>query len=223
MATVTIDHYSDLLCVWAYIAHARTVELQAQYPDSIDWRWHYLSVFGDVQTKFKDQWQERGGSAGYAAHVLDVLQDFDHVVINPDCWTRVQPASSTPAHLWLTAVRLQEGRGELSPRSEETFAWHLRRAFFRDAADIGSQDELVAQASQCGFEPQPLLDRINDGSAFAVLCQDMLGARQSDISVSPTYVFNNGRQRLTGNVGYRIIEANVKELLEQPHKQQSWC
>ena len=50
----------------------------------------------------------------------------------------------------------------------------------------------------------------------------MLGARQSDISVSPTYVFNNGRQRLTGNVGYRIIEANVKELLEQPHKQQSW-
>jgi hypothetical protein len=37
-------------------------------------------------------------------------------------------------------------------------------------------------------------------------------------------LFNEGRQVLTGNVGYRVIEANVRELLRQPSDDQSsWC
>ncbi len=42
---------------------------------------------------------------------------------------------------------------------------------------------------------------------------------------SPTYVFNEGRQMLYGNVGYRIIEANVRELLSAPAAagEPSWC
>jgi hypothetical protein len=36
-------------------------------------------------------------------------------------------------------------------------------------------------------------------------------------------LFNEGRQRLTGNVGYRIIEANIRELLEGAPGQLSWC
>jgi len=68
-----------------------------------------------------------------------------------------------------------------------------------------------------------LLEKIHNGTAYAMLCQDMLTARDANIRISPTLVFNSDRQRLTGNVGYRIIEANVKELLENPEKQQSWC
>ena len=30
-------------------------------------------------------------------------------------------------------------------------------------------------------------------------------------------------QMLTGNVGYRVLEANVRELLHNPGGQQSWC
>ena len=36
-------------------------------------------------------------------------------------------------------------------------------------------------------------------------------------------MLNEDRQRLTGNVGYRVIEANVRELLERPSAQHSWC
>jgi hypothetical protein len=31
------------------------------------------------------------------------------------------------------------------------------------------------------------------------------------------------KQVLTGNVGYRVIEANVRELLRAPADQSSWC
>jgi len=43
------------------------------------------------------------------------------------------------------------------------------------------------------------------------------------VSSSPTLLLNEGRQRLVGNVGYRILEANVRELFERPGVQQSWC
>ncbi len=32
-----------------------------------------------------------------------------------------------------------------------------------------------------------------------------------------------GRQKLYGNLGYRIIEANVQEILSRPEHQASWC
>jgi hypothetical protein len=40
---------------------------------------------------------------------------------------------------------------------------------------------------------------------------------------SPSYIMDNGRQKLYGNVGYHVIEANVRELLENPGGQASWC
>jgi predicted DsbA family dithiol-disulfide isomerase len=48
-------------------------------------------------------------------------------------------------------------------------------------------------------------------------------AKDQDVRSSPTLLFNEGRQRLSGNVGYRIIEANVRELLDRPIVQHSWC
>jgi hypothetical protein len=34
---------------------------------------------------------------------------------------------------------------------------------------------------------------------------------------------NGGRQILYGNVGYRILNANVEELLKHPEQEASWC
>ena len=53
--------------------------------------------------------------------------------------------------------------------------------------------------------------------------EDLDLARAQAIQASPTLLFNEGRQRLTGNVGYRIIEANIRELLERAPDQLSWC
>ena len=41
--------------------------------------------------------------------------------------------------------------------------------------------------------------------------------------LSPSLVMNEGRQHLNGNVGYRVIEANVHELLRKPVDEMSWC
>lgn len=220
---VKIDHYSDVLCIWAYIAHVRSDELQQQFPQQVNWSWHYLPVFGDVQHKFATQWAQRGGAAGYAAHVREVVADFEHVTLHDDTWTKVQPASSAPAHLWLAGARLATANKQLPADAEAKLAWAIRLAFFEQAMNIGEQAVLRTITEQHQLDAAPILQSIENGSAYAALCQDMQQARDANIRISPTYVFNEDRQRLTGNVGYRIIEANVRELLDQPRKQQSWC
>ena len=41
---------------------------------------------------------------------------------------------------------------------------------------------------------------------------------------SPTFILNDGRQKLYGNVGYGVLEANITELLRSPAAgAASWC
>jgi predicted DsbA family dithiol-disulfide isomerase len=61
MTTVRITHYSDILCVWAYIGQIRVTELQTNFPQEVAFEFRYLNVFGDVRTKMESQWGERGG------------------------------------------------------------------------------------------------------------------------------------------------------------------
>ena len=58
---------------------------------------------------------------------------------------------------------------------------------------------------------------------LVALATDLERVAQLGVRASPTLDFNEGRQRLTGNVGYRILEANIQELLRTPAGQQSWC
>jgi hypothetical protein len=66
-------------------------------------------------------------------------------------------------------------------------------------------------------------EKLRNGEAMAALCRDLELKDIHRVEGSPTYLLNEGRQRLYGNVGYRIIEANVVELLDQPEGQASWC
>ena len=77
--------------------------------------------------------------------------------------------------------------------------------------DISKREHLDAIAEQHGV---PTGD---------VTRHDARLQRDYDVQVSPSLVLNEGRQHLNGNVGYRVIEANVRELLHKPADEMSWC
>jgi protein-disulfide isomerase len=58
-----------------------------------------------------------------------------------------------------------------------------------------------------------VLQRIETGEAIARLSADYDLAQGMGVQGSPTYILNEGRQKLFGDVGYRILAANVTELL----------
>ncbi len=85
------------------------------------------------------------------------------------------------------------------------------------------QDNLLTVAEATGIDMDKLQQMMASGRAHAVLAADILASRDGGVRSSPTLVLNEGRQTLSGNVGYRVIEANIRELLHNPGQQQSWC
>jgi predicted DsbA family dithiol-disulfide isomerase len=223
MNRIEITHFSDALCIWAYVSQTRCDELLERFPGQIAISYRFLSVFGDVVSKIEKQWSARGGLEGYAAHVQEVGAKFEHVVLHPRVWLDATPASSMPAHLYLCALRLLETRGEVAESSLARGARNLRRAFFEEGADVGGRAALLALAERSELAVAPIEALLGDGQAHATLAGDVELAHSRDIRVSPTLSLNDDRQRLAGNVGYRAIEANVRELLEGPAPEGSWC
>src|SRR3954470_15266533 len=130
MATaLPITHFSDVLCVWAYVAQRRMDQLAQEFGDQVVVDYRLASVFGFARSKLEERWQGKGGLVGYARHVREIVDRFDHVELSPVAWAEVVPTSSTPAHLLLAAIRSLEASGGAAPGAFAATAWRLRLAF----------------------------------------------------------------------------------------------
>jgi predicted DsbA family dithiol-disulfide isomerase len=90
-------------------------------------------------------------------------------------------------------------------------------------SDISNRKVQFEIAKNLGLPVNKIKAQIDSGEAYAVLSRDFELAKEHTVTVSPTLIFNESRQRLNGNVGYRVIEANIRELLHNPPGEQSWC
>jgi len=229
---ITILYFTDLLCVWAYISQIRIEELKKKFGPNIILQEHFVSVFGAVESKIKQNWGSKGGISAYSRFVHDISLKFDHIEVHPDIWRKNTPTSSTSCHLLLKAIQVLESRYELQANSQfdhdndsvfDVVARELRLAFFRDIADISDYKVQMTIIEKLGLPRQKIEKIIQSGTAFAALENDLRLKEKLGVSGSPSLVLNEGRQIIYGNVGYRIIEANIQELLNQPDNQASWC
>lgn len=214
---IEIVHFSDILCVWAYVAQRRMDELIAEFGDQVHVTRRFSNVFGDTHAKIDRGWSDRGGYAGYAAHVREVVARFPELDVHPELWTHSIPRSSLSAHLFARAAEL------VRPGSLSDVSHALRRAFFLEARDVSYRGVQLEIASELGLDAASLAAVIDDGSAHAALATDLDLAVRSGVKMSPCVVLDGGRQTLNGNVGYRVLAANVRELAERPADTASWC
>jgi len=213
-----IDYYTDILCVWAWIAQRRIDELNHKLENKIELHYYYVDIFGDVPTKMNTQWKEKGGYAGFSEHVKKSALAFEDAPINDKIWKEVRPNTSANAHLVLKAIEIAYDKNK-----SVDMALKFREAFFVDAIDIGNIDVLYHLAKVNGLDQNIIKKSIVDGSAIAYLMHDYQKSKQQSIKGSPSYVIDGGRQTLYGNVGYRVILANIEELLKKQSDEASWC
>jgi predicted DsbA family dithiol-disulfide isomerase len=213
-----IDYYSDVLCIWAWISQRRITELKEQWGDKIEINYHYLNLFGDTKTRMLEQWGSKGGYDGFAKHIVDSAAPFDNAPVNKNVWKKTRPTTSANAHAVLKAVGLSYSDDE-----SEKLCRLIQKSFFVDCLDIGQVEIVMTLAKSIGLDRNKLKSLIDSGQAMASLMQDYKNAIELNIQGSPSWIMNNGRQTLFGNVGYRILNANIKEVLEHPAQEASWC
>jgi predicted DsbA family dithiol-disulfide isomerase len=225
MEPIRIFCFSDVFCIWAYIAQIRLDELKTNFEDKIVIEHHFVPVFGAAQEKLENRWRDRGGLAGYNAHVQEIAHKYSHVTVHPELWTTIVPPSSTSCHLFLQAIRLLELKGRID---KDQFLFEqairaFRKAFFVRLENISDRRVQFALAENLGLPIAAIEEEINNGAAYAELSKDWELVKEYSVTVSPTLILNEGRQRLLGNVGYRVMEANIRELLHSAPGEASWC
>jgi predicted DsbA family dithiol-disulfide isomerase len=230
--TLNVSYFSDVLCVWAYAAQIKLDELRRQFGDQLRVEHRFLHLFGDVAARIETGWSDKGGAAGYSRHVQQMAVRFDHIEIHPEIWTRNVPLTSMSCHLFLKAIQLLEKQGEVSAAPDQRFGgksvfeeavWRCRVGFFRDLKDIADDKVQQAIASDMALPVAAIRGQIDSGAAHAALCADFDAKDHQHVEGSPTFVLSDGRQKLYGNVGYRIIEASINESLADPGDRASWC
>lgn len=229
---VSIAYFSDILCIWAYISQIRLDELQQNFGQQIHIDYHFIPVFGCTEQRIAQGWKDRGGFAGFNQHIQSVCEQFPHISVHTDIWLKNPPTTSATSHLFLKAVQLVEKDAGLTVKRAdsgkehtwcESLSLQIREAFFQNNRDISNLKVLFEIAEQNGLAAKPVEEQLNSGKALAALCRDLELRDQFHIQGSPTFVMNEARQKLYGNVGYRILEANVQELLQNPGDRASWC
>jgi predicted DsbA family dithiol-disulfide isomerase len=222
MSVLKIVHFSDVLCVWAFVGQASLFRLVEQFGDKVQVEEHFCSVFPDTQTKISKTWQERGGFSGYAEHVKVISNAFENLRIHDDVWSKVRPKSSASPHLFIKAIELLDYEatesGFSNPLSNRA-AKELRSAFFAQARDISDWTIQRTIAEKIGVDFDEVRKKIETGEAIAKLAADYELGQSLHVQGSPTYILNEGRQMLFGNISYGILEANVAELLSEKNNE----
>lgn len=222
--TIRVTYFSDILCVWAYIAQLRLDAVERTFGERVIIEPRFCAVFGDTARKVPTTWADKGGYAGFNAHLRHSAAGFPEIELHPDLWLSVRPASSLSPHLYLKAVQLAEAAGDLPRGALDRTQRAFRRAFFAEARDIARRDIQAEIGRAEGVDDTIIADLLRDGRAHAALSSDYQDAAALGVTGSPSFVLNEGRQKLYGNVGFRVIEANLREALRAPSQEQaSWC
>ncbi len=231
MSKIKISYYSDVLCIWAYASQRRLNELAKKFGSDISIHAHFCSIFPDAWGKIEKNWKDKGGFEGFNSHISEAAKTFTHVQVHDRLWLETKPRTSESAHLFLKAIEIIEQ--ETTPDQQEKpylervttqAAWEIRHEFFANGRDISNWRVLSEIASRFGVEYAHVEEKIYNSQAVAQLANDYILSREHAVEGSPTFIMNDGRQKLFGNVGYRLLEANVQELLRSPSNQEaSWC
>ncbi len=229
MTPVRVSYFSDVLCIWAYAAQVRLDKLAEKFADEIVVEIHYCSVFPDARKKIETSWKDRGGYEGFNSHLNEIGERFPHIDVHKKLWLKTRPRTSASAHLFLKAIEILEDendglKADFSDRLSSRAAWMMRLAFFASARDISDWRVHQEIAKDLGLDYALIEEKIRSSQAVAELAGDYDLSQKLGIEGSPTFLMNQGRQKLFGNVGYRLIEANVQELLRRDSQNDaSWC
>lgn len=214
-ARLPVTYWSDPLCIWAYVAQDKLDRLMARYGHRLDLTCRVVPVFGSIEHRFtKGSWR-KAGPQGRAAATKDVAHRFGHTEVDGACWTQAGvPASSWAPGLAIEAVAIAEDADHAPEGSTAAYQQALRTAFFVDGANIALRDVQGQVANDVGLDWDLIAAALDDGRAMARLYEDHTERERLGVQGSPTWVFDEGRAMLYGNVSEAVLQATVHELLE---------
>jgi len=221
--SIRFHYWTDPLCIWAFVAQGKLDRLLAAHAGALDVTYHVVPVFGSIRWRFAEGPWAAAGVEGRVQQTAAVAARFGHPEVTGEGWRAVCEGSSWAAGAAVKAVQVAERAGELPAGACEQYQRALRAAFFLDNRNVVRRDVQLELASEHKLEAKPIAAALDDGRALAALWEDHQLRETLGIQGSPTYVFDDGRAMLYGNVSEGVIVATVAELLSGSAAGRSEC
>jgi protein-disulfide isomerase-like protein with CxxC motif len=191
VSEIEITYFSDVLCVWAYVAQARIEAVKEKFGTSVRIEQRFCSVFGDTATKIASTWKDRGRAFAKCGGTVP------HIVVHPEIWLSTRPPSSASPHLFMKAVQHWECQSAVAGQSAvsvfDRVVWTLRCAFFRDCRDIARWNVQCEIGEGLGVDIGAIEQLIDSGVAFARPAADYQDARCGSKAVLALCSMRGGR------------------------------
>ena len=223
MTKLSFSHWTDPLCIWAYVAQDQLDQLLAEQGPRLAVDSRIVPVFGSVPWRFTHGPWASGGVEGRVRATAEIAAAHGHPEVDGSCWRGECPSSSWAPGAAIKSVRLLERAGAAEPGSTARYQHALRRRFFADGQNIARRSVQLEAAEVLGIARAGIEQHLDDGSALAALWEDHQEKERLKLQGSPTYVFDNGRAMLYGNFPYGVLHATVEELLRGLGPEGSAC
>jgi predicted DsbA family dithiol-disulfide isomerase len=212
--TVRIDHWSDPLCIWAYVGQSRLDRLLEAWGASVRVHYRVVPVFGSVPWRFtQGSWAAAGPEGRALATARTAARFGAPAEVDGRVWLDDPPASSWAPGAAIKAVALMEAEGLAPDGAVAAYQVALRRALFEQHRNTARRDVFLDVAGQQALDVDALTARLDDGRAVAALFEDHQERERLGLQGSPTYVFDDGRIALYGNVAEDVLHATVAALV----------
>lgn len=223
MPRLSFSYWSDPLCIWAFVAQGKLERLLLERGELLEVDYRVVPIFGSVPWRFaKGPWS-RGGVAARVRATAEIAAKHGHDSVDGSCWTGDCPASSWAPGTAIKAVCALEKLGELEARTGGRYQSALQRAFFEGRKNTARRSVQLEVAESLDIPHAPIERCLDDGTALSLLWEDHLEKERLRLQGSPSYVFDDGRALLYGNVTYGVLHATVEELLRGMHPEGSFC
>lgn len=212
---IHFTYWSDPLCIWAFVGEDKLEHVFRDFEGSIDVEHRMVPVFGSVLERFATGAWSAGGPKKRCEITKSVAERFGRTEVSGQVWVKDPPASSWPAAAAVKAAFELVKRDALTFERATAYLRQLRIACFVEDRNIARRSVLLDVAEQADLPVEALTQLIDDGTAMARLWEDHTARQALGIQGSPTYVFDDGRAMLYGNVDEGILLATVRRLTDQ--------
>lgn len=220
---IHFSYWSDPLCVWAFVAQPRLERLLDEFGPLLHVEYRVVPVFGSLPWRFGEgPWAEEGPE-GRARKTREICACHGIADITGAVWTDDTPASSWSPGMAIKAAFILEESGQAEPGAGAGFQARVRQAFFRENRNVSRRSVQLEVAASCGLALPKMERLLDDGTALARLWEDHHLQERSFVRGSPTYVFDDGREILYGNVAIEIVRATITELRKGAAAGRSEC
>lgn len=209
--SIKIDVVSDVACPWCYVGMKRLEKALAMTPEiETQVTWQPFQLDPSVPTSgrdIKEYYASKFGSEDQAQRIFDNMENVGKEEgINFDFMKMSRTMNTLPLHVLMVEAEKQGFKTQLKTR--------FFRAYFEDATDLSSSENLVKIMEEFGWDRSTTLDYLENKELGTQIKEKIKYYQSKGVSAVPFFIFND-KYGVSGAQAPNVLAQMLQQIFEE--------